>query len=518
MELVATAEQTRSFDETAIQKYEMPGLLLMENAGRAFVDALAYECGPLSGRRVIVLCGKGNNGGDGFVIARHLANRGAHVQVVLLGKGEDLKGDARANYVVVRHMAGPSLALSEVSDPSTLQSLPDADIVVDAIFGTGFTGEVSGIYRTAIESINARPWFVAAVDVPSGVSSADGTVANIAVQAALTVTMGLAKIGHYVGVGADHSGRVVIADISVPASVFRFTGPACYRVQISDVAACLPKRPRSAHKYSVGKVFVIAGSRNFTGAPAMCAQAALVSGAGAVVLGAPRSIQSTLGAKLTEVIIEPLEETAEGTIAESAIEVIRKRVEWADTVVIGPGLSRNAGTDRLVLSLIGSIEKPLILDADGLNAATTDVSVFRKRKGEIILTPHSGELGRLTGNQASEIELNRVESARLAARRFGSVVVLKGAPTATANAEGDVFLNSTGNPGMATVGSGDVLTGVIAGLRAQGTEGIHAAYSGVFIHGMAGDLAALKLGERGLLAMDILRHIPFAMVKVIGER
>jgi NAD(P)H-hydrate epimerase len=487
---------------------------LMENAGRAFVDALVSECGTMDGRRALVVCGKGNNGGDGFVIARHLANRGAIVRVVLLSKGEDLKGDARTNYVIARHMAGPQLDIAEFSEPSELEGLPDADILVDAIFGTGFSGDVSGIFRTAIERINSRRWYVAAVDIPSGVSAADGSVGNIAVNASLTVAMGLAKIGHYVGAGADHAGKVVIAEISIPSTLFRPSGPACYRIHASDVSARLPVRPRRANKYSVGKVFVLAGSRNFTGAPAMCAQAALVSGAGAVVLGVPRSIHATLASRLTEVIIEPLAETSDGTIAESAGADIWKRVEWADTVVIGPGLSRQAETDKLILSLVASIQKPLILDADGLNAAATDVSVFNSRKGETVLTPHSGELGRLTGIGAAQIEVSRVESARAAARRFGGVVVLKGAPTATADAGGDVYLNSTGNPGMATIGAGDVLTGLIAGLRAQGMTSLEAAYSGVFIHGLAGDLGATRRGERSLLALDILEHVPSALVRL----
>ena len=503
----------QSFDRTAIRAFEMPGLLLMENAGRAFAGALAAESGPLEGRRVLVLCGMGNNGGDGFVIARHLANRGAVVLAVLLGKPEMLKGDARTNYTIVRNMAGPRLTIREMTDASDLPNLPVADIAVDAVFGTGFSGEVTGIYRSAIELMNSREWFVASVDIPSGVSAADGTVADVAVNATLTVTMGLAKIGHYLGAGADHAGKVVVADISIPPTVFQVSGPACYRIHEDDVKVVLPKRSRNAHKYSVGKVFVLAGSRSFTGAPAMCARAALLSGAGAVILGVPRSIQNMLASKLTEVIIEPLEETPEGTVAESAGDAIRKRVEWADTVVIGPGLSRNAETDRLILSLIASIEKPLVVDADGLNAAATDPAVFKNRSGETVLTPHAGELARLTGGQAGEAGRNRVEQARDAANRFGVVVVLKGAPTATADVSGNVYLNSTGNPGMATIGSGDVLTGLIAGLRAQKMKTIEAAWSGVFIHGLAGDLAASELGERSLLAMDILERVPAAFVQ-----
>jgi ADP-dependent NAD(P)H-hydrate dehydratase / NAD(P)H-hydrate epimerase len=511
MELVATAAQMQSFDRAAVQTYDIPGLLLMENAGRAFVDALAAEQGPLNGRRVIVFCGKGNNGGDGFVIARHLGNRGAGVLVALLAKGEEMRGDARVNLEIVKRMEGPDFVVEEISEPSRLQALPEADIVVDALFGTGFSGEVSGLYKAAIEWINGCGGFVSAVDIPSGVSASDGSVANIAVKAALTVTMGLAKIGHYVGAGADCAGNVVVADISIPSPVYRLDTPACYRIHDFDVAGALPQRPRRAHKYSVGKVFVLAGSRNFTGAPTMCAQAALISGAGAVVLGAPRSIHPILSSKLTEVIIEPLDETSEGTIAASAVEAIRRRVEWADAVVIGPGMSRHPETDELVRSLLSTVRKPVILDADGLNAAAVDISVFKNHPGELVLTPHSGELGRLTGDSSGQIEKDRVQSARDASSRFGCVVVLKGASTATADVDGNVYLNSTGNPGMATIGSGDVLTGIIGGFRAQGMTGNEAAYAGVFVHGRAGDLAAAQLGERSLLALDILQSVPAAL-------
>jgi NAD(P)H-hydrate epimerase len=362
--------------------------------------------------------------------------------------------------------------------------------------------------------INRREAFVAAVDIASGVSASDGAVADIAVKADLTVAMGLAKIGHYVGPGADHAGKVVVAEISIPAGILAMDGPAAYRVTAADVTAALPRRPRVAHKYSVGKVFVLAGSRNFTGAPALCAQAGLVSGAGAVILGVPRSVHPMLARKLTEVIIEPLDETPEGTIALSAEEGIRKRIDWADAVVIGPGLSRNPETDRLVQSLLPSLEKPLVLDADGLNAVASDPALLTARAGETILTPHAGELGRLTQQHASEIESRRVESSRSAAAKFRAVVVLKGNPTATADPDGNVFLNSTGNPGMATIGSGDVLTGLISGLRAQGMTAREAAYGGVFVHGLAGDLGAQELGQRSLLALDILKHIPAALRKV----
>ena len=279
-------------------------------------------------------------------------------------------------------------------------------------------------------------------------------------------------------------------------------------------AAVLPPRARTAHKYSVGKVFVLAGSRSFTGAPAMCAEAALRAGAGAVVLGAPRSIHQVLARKLTEVIVDPLAETEAGTVALASAEEIDRRVEWADVVVVGPGLSRDPETDRLVQDTVSRCRKPLLLDADGLNALGQKPKRISKRKAPTVVTPHAGELGRLTGQPSAGVEADRVSSARDAAYQFRAVVALKGAPTVTAEPGGATYVNSTGNPGMATIGSGDVLSGLVAGLWAQGMDPLAATYAGVFLHGKAGDIAADCYGERSLLAMDICKHLPEAFEAV----
>jgi ADP-dependent NAD(P)H-hydrate dehydratase / NAD(P)H-hydrate epimerase len=511
MQLLATADQMKQFDRTAIRKYSIPGLLLMENAGRAFVDELEKHAGPLGMKNVTIICGKGNNGGDGFVIARHLINRGSAVSVFLLCKRHEVKGDAKTNLGILLNIASRkknSVLVKEIGSIRSLVRESNHDIIVDAVFGTGFAGRVKGLHLRVIDWINTRGKFVASVDIPSGTNATTGVIENKAVKANLTVSMGLAKIGHYVGKGGEHAGRVEVVDISIPSFVYRPARAQVYRVLPSDIRDILPKRSRTAHKYSVGKVFVLAGSRGLTGAPFMCVQAAMKAGAGAVILGVPKSIHTVLARKVTEVMVTPLEETREGTLAATAIDVIREKVEWADVVVLGPGLSRNPETRKLVVALISETMKPLVIDADGLNALASDISVLRRRKQDTILTPHVGELSSLIGARGKEIELLRVETAAKSAQRLQCIIALKGAPTVTATPEGEAYVNSTGNPGMATAGSGDVLTGVIAGLLAQGMPAEKAAYSGVLLHGMAGDIAAEKLGERSLLALDILEYVP----------
>ncbi|HXG00449.1 MAG TPA: NAD(P)H-hydrate epimerase, partial [Bacteroidota bacterium] len=278
MQLVVNAERMQEFDRLAIGKYAIPGIVLMENAGRSLVDVLEKRVGSFTGKRAIVVCGKGNNGGDGFVIARHLANRGAHVDVLLVGKKKEVRGDALLNLTIVLKMISSKQApirLHQVSSPGLLAkvtaALPSPDFIVDAIFGTGFSGAVRSPYKEAIEWINARRAFVVSVDVPSGVDASTGEVQNVAVRANLTVTMGLAKIGHYVGQGKEHAGEIEIVDISIPNFLYSEKRDATYRVHAEDVRAVLPQRPHTAHKYSVGKVLVIAGSRNLTGAPFMTA-------------------------------------------------------------------------------------------------------------------------------------------------------------------------------------------------------------------------------------------------------
>ncbi len=513
MQLLATAEEMQTFDRTAISKLGIPGLILMENAGRAFVDELAKRITPLSGKQVVIVCGRGNNGGDGYVIARHLLNRDCNVTVALLCKRKDVYGESKTNLDMLFKQIPQRknvLKIIEVGSTSRLNNLSRPDIIIDAIFGTGFKGKASGLYLKSIKWINGSNSFVAAVDMSSGVDATTGIVDGEAVRARLTVTMGLAKIGQFVGTGREHSGEVIVADISIPNTVMGKENVGTFRITIEDVRNALPKRSLTAHKYSVGKVFVIAGSRKFTGAPFMCAQAAMRAGAGAAILGVPKSIQPVLARKCTEVMIAPLDETSEGTLSQTSYQTILERSDWADVVAIGPGLSREPETLALIRKLISNIHKPLVIDADALFAVASDRSILAKRKHDTILTPHAGELSAITGENPKEIELHRVDAARIVAKKLRSIVCLKGAPTVTATPDSLTYLNSTGNPGMATIGSGDVLTGVIASLLAQGMNIEESAWAGVYIHGQAGDLAAAKLGERSVMAHDILDCIPAA--------
>ncbi len=512
MQFLATAEEMRQADRLATRKLRVPGLVLMENAGRAFVDALEEHSGQVRGKRVTVVCGKGNNGGDGFVIARHLVLRGAKVVVVILARRNHIKDDAKTNYAALSSLSGlkeTGLSQQWVSSLKQFSRLPAPHIIVDAIFGTGFSGAVKGIAMDAIRWINRQSCFVASVDIPSGVDASTGNVGNIAVKADLTVTMGLAKIGQYVGEGRECSGEIRVVDIGVPDVAYkRYKEYA--RVQPADVV--LPARARNIHKYDAGKVLVIAGSRAYTGAPVLAALAAMRTGAGMVTLIIPKSIHGILARKLTEVILVPVAETAGGSIAKSAIAEILKRSDSADAVVIGPGLSLEVETQQVVRSVVAKIKRPLIVDADALSAFSGHGGLLRKRKSATILTPHAGEFARLTGVSAHHVERQRASIAVKWSRTLRSMIVLKGSPTVTASMEGRAYLNSTGNPGMATAGAGDVLCGVIAALIAGGLEPVQAAYSGVYIHGRAGDIAARQLGERSLMATDILRRLPASLL------
>jgi NAD(P)H-hydrate epimerase len=324
----------------------------------------------------------------------------------------------------------------------------------------------------------------------------------------MTVTLGLGKVGQYLSPARESSGEVVPVEISIPEFLFDRKVIHTLRIQREDVAGRLSKRSPVAHKYSVGKVFVLAGSTKFTGAAFLSAQSSLKAGAGAVVLGTPNTVAPVLSRKFNEVIVEPLESTGAGSIALGARDKILERIQWADAVVLGPGLSRNEETVKLLRELIIETYKPLVLDADALFALAGHLNLLKQRTTPTILTPHTGELGMLTGEEPNSIERRRVEAAREAARRFQCIVCLKGNPTVTAEPYGTAILNSSGNPGMATIGSGDVLAGVIGSFLAQRIELIMSACSAVFVHGLAGDLARSKFGERSVLASDILNSLP----------
>ncbi len=512
MRPAVSAEEMRWCDEFSIKQLGVPGLLLMENAGGAVAKFIRERYGPIKGKSVAVFCGKGNNGGDGFVAARHLLNDGAQVNVFLLGSAPEIKGDAKTQFAILKRFEKltPELKISVFSKSSLKQFRPD--VIVDAIFGTGFSGKVREPFAGTITWINEASAPVVAVDIPSGVNGTTGVVEDIAVRATETVTFGFEKLGLRCNQGQEHSGRLTVADIGIPDIVAQKLKNPVFIVEPNDVRKCLPRRPATSHKYSVGKVFVLAGSTGLTGAAAMASMASLRSGAGAVLLGTPESVYPVLARKMNEVMVLPLPSTGEGTLSKKAMGKIGEKLLWADVVIIGPGLSQNTETQSLVQEVIAGYSGKVVLDADGLNAmALVGPKALKSLKASMILTPHTGEYSRIFEEKSADIEKNRVDAARTGAQAIKKTMVLKGAPTVTVSSGGPAYLNSTGNPGMATAGSGDVLSGIIAGLWAQGMTEEEAAYCGVFLHGLAGDLAKEKFGQRSLLAMDILDLLPDAL-------
>ena len=516
MQPVLSADEMRSCDEAAIRDFGIAGMVLMENAGKAIAERCRDLSAPLQGKSVVVFCGKGNNGGDGFVAGRHLANAEAMVTIVLFDPPARFKGDAKQNLVIAQKIARKEREhLRFVRYSRSLLATLKPDLVIDGIFGTGFSGKLPASQAGAVRWMNAQRCPVVAVDIPSGINGTSGVMANEAVRATETVTMGALKSGLIHNDGRERCGSIKVVDIGIPSVVFRRRRDQTMLIGTADVRNALPVRSQTAHKYAVGKVFVLAGSRGFTGAAALAASAALRTGAGAVVLAAPDTVYPILAKKLSEAIVIPLPSTPDGTIAPNAAETIRERMEWADSTVMGPGLSRNGETQSLVRELVGSASGKLVLDADALTAIA-GTNVLKSSKAEIILTPHSGEFSRLNNQSAKEIDRNRVDAARNFLRQPRRTLVLKGAPTAVADGKGTVYLNSTGNPGMATVGSGDVLSGIIGSLWAQGMEAGAASWSGVFLHGLAGDLAAGERGQRSVVAGDLIEFLPKAFQQV-GE-
>jgi len=506
-----TAEQMRETDRRAIEEIGLSGLVLMEQAGRGTSDLLRERFARLFPGPVLVLAGKGNNGGDGFVVARHLLNAGWQVRTLVLGERERLSGDARTNLeVLLKIGAEVAFVPAEERLAGELEKQGDCLLIVDALFGTGLSSPLAGAAKRAVEWINGSRAQVVAVDMPSGIDATCGAVLGSAVRAQMTVTFGFAKLGQFLYPGAAHVGELRVVDIGLPALLNPSLDQAASLESFESAAGLVPERPRQGHKGRFGHLLVVAGSRGKTGAAVLCAEAGLRGGAGLVTLAGPAAEQPVLAARLTEVMTEPLADH-EGHLSLPALEVITRLAEGKQALALGPGLGTADETVELVQRLVVSVPLPLVVDADGLNALAQRPEVLRERPGPpAILTPHPGEMARLTGLSVAEIEANRPQVAGEFARRFGVVLVLKGAGTVTALPDGRLFINSSGNPGLASGGMGDVLTGLVGSLLAQGLAAAEAARLAVFWHGFAADRLARTLGTAGLLAGDLLREIPSA--------
>ncbi|MCK4353376.1 NAD(P)H-hydrate dehydratase [candidate division WOR-3 bacterium] len=509
MKLV-TPEEMKKIDEKAIKGLGISGAVLMENAGLGLFEIIQEEAEQIKGLKVGIICGKGNNGGDGFVLARHLLNNGADIGVFLLGKIQEIKGDACLNLDILLKSGFEIKELKTKKDILMFeQECLKSDLLVDAIFGTGFKGKVKGIAENVINIMNKIDIPVLAIDVPSGLNAQDGSIEGVCIKADFTGTMCLPKSGLFLYPGKDYAGDVYVIDIGVPPKLWENINLEL--LEAPELINLLPERPGNSHKGTFGKVFIVAGSRGMTGAAALTSLSALKIGAGLVRLGIPESLNPILEQKVTEVITVPLAETKDGTLSVNALNKIIKEIKEATVVAIGPGLSTHVETKMLVQKLVPEISVPLVIDADGINNLTLET--FKKIKAPLIITPHPGELSKLIGLTVSDIQHKRIDIAFQFAKKLGVTFILKGAPTIIASKD-IKYLNPVYNSGLASAGSGDVLTGIIAGLLAQGLSLIDSARLGVYIHGLSGEIAAEKLTEYSTIAGDIMNAIPEAIKKL----
>lgn len=512
---LVTNKEMQSIDTWAIKKYGIPGPVLMENAGQGCVNVLENYF-TLVNLRVIIICGKGNNGGDGFVIARHLQNRGACVKVILLGTGKQMKKDAGLNYTLAKK-AG--IEILESVNMTTIRRHVHTftpDVMVDAIFGTGFAGKPQGIYKSVIEFMNNTDVLILSVDIPSGVHGDTGAFNSTCVIADVTASMCLPKRGHYLYPGREFCGDLYIVDIGIPYDNISDGFP--HVMEFETIHGLLPFRPADGHKGTFGNVLIIAGARGFSGAAAMAACAALKSGAGYVRLAAPRGIMDALESKLLEIVKVPLEQTAQETISPRALGTLMPHLTVSDVVILGPGLTTHPETAEFVYSLLPYLEQPTIIDADALNIIAQNTRCMKNIHTPCIFTPHPGELSRLIGVSARTINDTRIDLAQEISRKWNCTMILKGAPTIIATPDGSCFVNPTGNNGLASAGSGDVLVGMVSGFMAQHCSLLDASMLGVFLHGLSADLAAADKNEYAITAGDLIKYIPDALNYILREQ
>jgi ADP-dependent NAD(P)H-hydrate dehydratase / NAD(P)H-hydrate epimerase len=526
---ILTAAQMAEVDRLTTERYLMPSILLMENAGRSFVEELAKACPGLNSKRILIFCGRGNNGGDGFVAARYLALRGAKPQILMFSDPEKLKGDALTNYQIAHAMDLPIQALSApASAKSHLKKIPAPDVIVDALFGTGLSKPIGPDFRPVVDWINkaSSSAFIAAVDIPSGLMADSALIPGSAVQAHLTVTFSALKLAHVVPPAADLAGKVVLVPIGSPAALFENPEYRFNLIDPAQVRKALPRRARDSHKGSFGHIFVVAGSRGKSGAALMTGLAALRSGAGLVTLWLPKSLQRSVVGKFPELMTEFIAETDEETLDRSGAEKVLSGLSQADALVLGPGVTTHPSTRRLIWELVRRSPVPVILDADGINAFVPPAEPLQNEEGQpVVITPHPGEMARLIGKKISDVQKNRLETARSCAARHHCYVILKGFQTVIAAPTGDIFINGTGNPGMATGGTGDILAGMVGrfvaawkhqSARESNLNPADYLSAAVYLHGSAGDLAVEEGSMETLIATDLLTYLPRAINKVLS--
>ena len=507
---IATSQEMRNIDRRAEEEYGIPSIVLMENAARGVVKVAGELIGAVKDKKITVFAGKGNNGGDGLAAARHLHNEGANVYVFLLSEAEVLKGDGEINLRIARKMDIPIFGSNQYNRDMLTSRIKESDLIIDAMLGTGLSSEVRGGYKDVIEMINRSGKPTIAVDIPTGINADTGEIMGIGIKASATVTFALPKRAHFLFPGPEYTGKLHVVDISIPFKAIEQEGIYLQLITEEWIKKTLTPRPPDSHKGTFGHAVVIAGSIGKGGAAAMTALGALRSGAGLVTLGLPASVQSIVAGNMPEIMTAPLPETYNKTISFTAIEPIMELIKDKDVVAIGPGLTTNKDTQTVVRKLIKELHIPIVIDADGLNALVGYVDTLKERESPTVLTPHPGEMARLIGKTSADVQRDRIGIARTFALDYKVYLVLKGAHTVIAEPSGKVYISTTGNPGMATGGTGDVLTGVIAGLIAQRYSVSEAVRIGVFVHGLAGNIGANRRGMMGMIAGDLIDSLPEA--------
>lgn len=516
---VVTAEQMREMDRRATEEFGVPSLLLMENAGRAVADAACELLGDVENKLILVACGPGNNGGDGFVAARHLRQAGALPIIAYFGDREKARGDALANIEIAEN-SGMDIVVNP--DPKgSWDWLPrELDLIIDALLGTGIKGELRQPYADIIARIcgtrTGAGCPVVSVDIPSGVDSDTGQTLGPAVIADVTVTFALPKVGTVTYPGASFVGKLVVADIGIPEKVTRVKPDAegTYLLGWFEAVSLGLPRLQDSNKGLYGHVAIVAGSVGMTGAAALAAQGALRIGTGLVTILVPESLNDIMEVKVTEAMTIPVPQGRARAFGMASLEKVLEYANKWDSAVIGPGFGRDEDTIEFTLELIKCLEKPAIIDADALYAVSKDLSVLRDCKARLVLTPHPGEMATLLGTTVPEVQSNRLETARGFAKEHGVTVVLKAAGTVVADPDGRVFINTTGSPGMATGGTGDVLSGMIGGLLGPRKSPTAIASAAVYLHGRAGEIAAERRSEPAMIATDVADCIGDAIKEV----
>lgn len=524
---VVTSEEMRDIDSMTIKSIGISGVVLMERAGAA-AAAKIKELFPKG--KVVILAGGGNNGGDGLVAARELFNAGWDARVLLLIRQDKLSPDCLLQYRIIKQMGIPIEFRTDISDKDI-----DCSVIVDALLGTGLNKDIEGVIAKAINLVNKAGSKVLSIDMPSGISSDTGRVMGVAVKADFTITFGLPKRGHFLYPGASFSGKLFIENIGFPEGLLISEDLKVNLMDERQAASLIPARPKYSHKGDYGHALIVAGSRGKTGAALLAARACLRAGAGLVTIGVPESLITPLQSRATEEMTLPLPDRGDGTLSSKAADhILRYLTEKADVICIGPGIGVTPDTIKLLSDILASSKIPLVIDADGLNSITYP-GLMMKASAPVIITPHIGEMARLLLASAGKgqalkelsrapnpqlltrIEHDRVNAALSFSKNNEVYVVLKGAPTIIAEPSGRAFINTTGNPGMATAGAGDVLSGIISSFAGQGLNPLNASMLGVYMHGLAGDIAAGEKGEHSLIAGDIIDCLPSAFNKIQGR-